>query len=119
MIAFEVSVNGDKSCVAGVEGLGVLTAILSSVNRASHPSDDPDAYPTKELTLELGGLRTAEDIHVSWLNRPLVVGDVVTIDIKELAVVDEPTATRLQESSEVVREAKRRYYEELKKEIEG
>jgi len=34
-------------------------------------------------------------------------------------VVDEPTATRLQESSEVVREAKRRYYEELKKEIEG
>jgi hypothetical protein len=120
MIAFEVSLNGSKACVAGVDGFGVLTAILSSVYRTPNPDAGEDASrPIQELTLEVGGLRSAEGVHVSWLNNRLAVGDVVTIGVKELPTVDEPTNALLRESAEVVREARRRYYEELKKEFEG
>jgi hypothetical protein len=120
MIAFEVSLNGNRVCVAGGDGLGVLSTILSSVYRAPNPEagEDPTG-PTKELTLEVGGLRSAEGVHVSWLNSPLAVGDVVTIAVKELSSADEPTNTVARESAEVAREAKRRYYEELKKEFDG
>ncbi|HEX6126878.1 MAG TPA: hypothetical protein VFZ23_16005, partial [Pyrinomonadaceae bacterium] len=94
MITFEVFINGGKACVAGVDGLGVLTAILSSVHRAPNAEADEDASrPIQELTFEVGGLRSAEGVHVSWLERPLAVGDVLIINIKDLAVVDEPTAS--------------------------
>jgi hypothetical protein len=119
MITFEVFLNGSKACVAGVDGFGVLTAILASVHRAPNADAGEDAsHPIEELTFKVGGLRSAEDVHFSWLERPLRVGDVLTINIKELAVVDEPTASAPAESPEVVREAKRRYYEKLKKEFE-
>jgi hypothetical protein len=120
MITFEVFLNGGKACVAGVDGLGVLSAILTSVHRAPSTDAGEDAsHPIQELTFEVGGLLSAENVHVSWLERTLAVGDVLTINIKELAVVDEPTASAPAESPEVVREAKRRYFEELKKEFEG
>ncbi|HEX6188306.1 MAG TPA: hypothetical protein VFZ40_09510 [Pyrinomonadaceae bacterium] len=119
MIAFEVFLNGSKQCVAGVDGLGVLTAIVSSVYRAPNADANEDmSQPIRELSLEVGGLRSAQGVHASWLNRALVVGDVLTIAVKELASVDEPTATVPRESAEVAREAKRRYYEQLKKEFE-
>ena len=120
MIAYEILLNGKKVCLAGVDGLGVLSANLSSVSRAPNPDAGEDAsVPTKELTLEVGGLRSVEGIHVSWLNHPLAVGDTVTIIVKEATLVDEPRAAPQRESAEVVRESKRRYYEELKKEFEG
>jgi hypothetical protein len=120
MIAFEVLLNGSKACLAGVDGLGVLTTILSSVHRAPNPDAGEDAsVPTKELTLEVGGLRSAEGVDVCWLKRPLAVGDTIIITIKETQFVDQPTAMVPRESAEVARESKRRYYEELKKEFEG
>jgi hypothetical protein len=118
MIAFEVFVNDKKACVAGVDGCGVLTAILSWADRV--PKTDPEtgtAYPSQELTLEVGGLRSVERTHLSWLNHSLDVGDVVTVKITNLAAVDEPSTSVPIESADIMREAKRRQYEELKKEF--
>jgi hypothetical protein len=75
MIAFEVWVNGEKKCTAGVGDKGVLNAIM---NGPSHPH------------LSVGGLSGEE--HVRWLERngELKVGDEVTIRIVETDQIDEP-----------------------------
>ena len=122
MIAFEVIVNGSKLCDAGVEGLGVLTAILSCALRVPQPeADSNQLYPPDELLLEVGGLKSARDDqpsrHMSWLSKPLQVGDAIVINIKSLEAVDPPERLVPEDPPEVVREAKRRYFEELKKEF--
>ena len=59
MIAFEVSLNGKRACVAGVEGFGVLSAILSWVRR--HPEKRRQGRTTDEdLTVDVGGLRSED-----------------------------------------------------------
>ena len=122
MIAFEVLVNGIKACVAGLDGLGVLTAILSWAHRVPQSDGTTSGeYPTQELTLEIGGLQSTRanqpDEHMSWLRSHLKVGDTVTINVKALDAVDEPESRVRQDSEEFVRQAKRRYFEELKKEF--
>lgn len=122
MIAFEVIVNGSKLCDAGVEGLGVLTAILSWARRVPDPEAKiNEQYPPDELLLEVGGLKSARDDepggHMSWLSKHLQVGDAIVIKIKSLEAVDPPERLVPEDSAEVVREAKRRYFEELKKEF--
>jgi hypothetical protein len=52
------------------------------------------------------------------LNRPLSVGDSITIDIVEAKRVDKPKR-RYPEDSKMVERAKRRYFERLKKEFEA
>src|SRR5258707_12888981 len=111
MIAFEVILNGDKLCIAGVEGPGVISAILSWASRATMAdTENNESCSGQELTLEVGGLQSNDvgrgGTHISWLNRRLEVGDVLTIQIKNLLAVDEPAACIPQESEEVVREAK-------------
>jgi hypothetical protein len=56
MIAFEIIVNGTKLCNAGIEGLGVLSAILSWAHRVPEPEAELNLlYPPDELLLEVGG----------------------------------------------------------------
>lgn len=95
MIAFEVVVNGEKACVAGIDDLGVLTALLTWVHRVPRvDNDNLDEYPTRELTLDIHGLQSARsnqpDEQLSWLHCDLTVGDTVTLHIKDLQSVDEP-----------------------------
>ena len=78
MIAFEVLVNGEKLCTAGVGDKGVLTANIVG---------------PKSPRLRVGGLHNEE--HVLWIShRPMAlelkVGDEVTVRIVETEVVDEP-----------------------------
>jgi hypothetical protein len=122
MIAFEVIVNGSKLCDAGVEGLGVLTAILSWAHRVPELEVESNRqYPPDELLLEVGGLQSARDDkprrHLSWLSKHLQVGDAIVINIKSLEAVDPPEKLIPEGPTEVVREAKRRAYEELRKEF--
>ncbi len=86
MKCFEVIINGERVCTAGVGDDGVLTGILSFVKRAQ---DDLDS---ESLDLRIGGLAKRESAteHVEWLNRKLAVGDVITIKIVEAAECDEP-----------------------------
>src|SRR6185436_10594831 len=120
MIAFEVFVNDQRSCVAGVDGPGVVSAILTWATRIPKTGpEDRVSYPPEELTLIVGGLRNVEADHVSWSKHSLEVGDVVTLKIKDLQTVDEPSTSRPLDSPEAVRQMRRRQYEELKKEFDG
>ena len=117
MIAFEVLVNEQKSCVAGVDGPGVVSAILTWATRIPKTGPEDQSYPPQELTLIVGGLRNVESDHVYWAKHSLEVGDVVTLKIKDLPAVDTPSSSTPLESPDAVREMRRRQYEELKKRI--
>jgi hypothetical protein len=123
MVAFEVVVNGKKACNAGLAGRGVLTAILSWAHRVPHLDPETNqSYPTEELMLDVGGLVSTSENQpgdqMSWLRRQLQVGDTITINIKNLETVDEPETRERQKSEDVARQAKRRYFEQLKKEFD-
>ena len=87
MIAFEVYVNGEKQCVAGVGDIGVLTSILTW--RGNQP--DENGTPGEPLLqLEVGGLISRSQEHVRWLDRCISVGDEVQIRVVDATVVDKP-----------------------------
>ena len=95
MIAFEVIVNGSKLCDAGIEELGVLSAILSWAHRVPEPeAESNESHAPDELLLEVGGLKSARDDQpgeqMSWLSKHLQVGDAIVINIKNLETVDPP-----------------------------
>lgn len=91
MKCFEVIINGERVCTAGVGDDGVLTGIVSFVKR-SHSSEAQDDRDSESLDLRIGGLanRGSATEHLEWLNRKLAVGDEITIKIVEAAECDEP-----------------------------
>jgi hypothetical protein len=81
MRAFEVSVNGEKLCLAGIGDDGVLTTIVHCAARQRDAG----------LFLEVGGLIGQTKEHLNWINqKPLSVGDNVQIKIIETGAVDNP-----------------------------
>ncbi len=89
MIAFEVSVNGEKKCVAGAEDADVLSTMI----------DGPRAP-----RLRVGGL--VGDDHVDWLKSDIKAGDEITIRLVETASADQPSGhsrsqTRAEQENEV------------------
>jgi hypothetical protein len=82
MPIFHVYLNGKKVATAGVGELGVLGAHVSWVGRAGDPgSANKTDSVQEELTLDVGGLVSPAQEHVSWLDRNLKVGDEVRISI--------------------------------------
>src|ERR1700757_2336447 len=85
MIAFEIQLNNQKLCRAGIGDSGVLSAI---VTRAA--TTTATGTRNESLFLDVGGLITPEGKHVSWINqKTLVVGDEIQISIVEAGSVDE------------------------------
>jgi hypothetical protein len=85
MIAFEIQLNNQKLCRAGIGDSGVLSAI---VTRAA--TTTATGTRNESLFLDVGGLITPEGKHVSWLNqKTLVVGDKIQVSIVEADSVDE------------------------------
>jgi hypothetical protein len=83
MIAFVLSVNGQRICTVGVGDSGVLGAHVSWVGRSGEPGD---------LDFSVGGLDTHTDEHIRWPQLPEIkVGDTVTIQVIETDTVDAPT----------------------------
>lgn len=78
MICFEIWVNGEKICLAGVDESDVLCAIIDGARKQ------------RKSNLHVGGL--VGDEHVRWTEREhiLEVGDEVTIKIVESDTADEP-----------------------------
>ena len=98
MIAFEIHLNGEKLCVAGIGERGVLSQHLTWVGRKPKPDADKEFEP-KKPDLSVGGL--VNDEHVRWIKqRTLGVGDEVVIKIIEIEVADEPTHRERSESDE-------------------
>lgn len=95
MKCFEVTINGEKVCTAGVGDDGVLTSILSLVMRskASDESGESQKDNSDNLDLRVGGLinrESGESEHVEWFHQGLAVGDEIMIRIIEASVCDEP-----------------------------
>jgi hypothetical protein len=81
MRAFEVSINGEKLCVAGIGDDGVLTTIV----HFSVQHRDGGSF------LQVGGLIGQTQDHVNWVNqKPLKLGDNVEVRIVETEAADSP-----------------------------
>jgi hypothetical protein len=103
MRAFEISLNDQKLCVAGIGEEGVLTSILTSVARKN----------AGDLFLQVGGLINPTRQHVDWVSqKPLKVGDKVQIRVVEADAVDEP-ATRNSDNRETDLEARKSHVRNL------
>lgn len=99
MRAFDVSLNGKKLCRAGIGDDGVLTTIVNWVARKS----------VGDLFLEVGGLVSKVDEHISWVSqKPLQVGDTIQVIVVEAKSVDEPTKKQ-RPSEAALLKARKRY----------
>jgi len=95
MKCFEVTINGERVCTAGVGDDGVLTSILSLVmsSNASDQNGESQNDNSENLDLRVGGLANREhgvSEHVEWLHQSLAVGDEIVIRIIEASACDEP-----------------------------
>jgi hypothetical protein len=121
MIAFEVSIDGQKKCTAGISDLGVASVIATWVRRVSRDSSSGEPIPGRfeeELTLEVGGLAHDPDgavVQVNWLRQALKPGQQISFAIVETEAAD-PPQTRDREDPAWVERKKREYYERLKRE---
>jgi hypothetical protein len=121
MIAFEISIDGQKKCTAGVSDLGVASVMANWVRRASR--DPVSGQPIagrfeEELALDVGGLAHDPDgaaVHINWLRQPLQPGQRITIAIVETEHADPPQASAREDPTSAER-GKREYYERLKRE---
>jgi len=102
MIAFEVTRNGQRICTAGVEGYGVVTAIVTWVSRdadalSSYPVERREEAAHEELQLQVGGLTSDgpnAGTHHDWASTPLEPGDEVLVRISDTASPDAPSHSR-------------------------
>lgn len=96
MIAFEVSLNGKRVCVAGMDDLAVLSTIIAAGGKLgpkttfSRPGD-----ASSRVYYSVGGLtgrkNPSKDVHVSWKSvTDLAVGDVLQVRVLETDIVDKP-----------------------------
>ena len=77
MRSFEVHLNGQKLCIAGVKGDESLSVIVS------HTPDHEFLY--------VGGSTGPQGDHAQWIDmRQLSLGDVITVKAVESEDVDEP-----------------------------
>jgi hypothetical protein len=106
MRAFEVSLNGEMLCAAGIGDDGVLTAIISWV------AGDHGAEPS----LHVGGRVSPMQEHVTWTERPLAIGDEVVVKVADLESVALPNKRHLRDPKRDL-EAKKKYVKTMAKEL--
>jgi hypothetical protein len=114
LIAFEISINGTKSCTAGIEGRGVVSVLVDRIWRVG-----PDEQ--EKLLLDAGGLisDTGQGAEfLKWLKEEsLCLGDTITIRIVDVPATDEPIK-RERENPKQREKSEREYYERMKKKYE-
>jgi len=112
MVALEVSLNGKRTCVAGVGPTGVVSATVCWVRRAADQTG-----PAEELSFEVGGLKTPEREILRWRDQqPVKVGDEVRIMIVEAKRVSEPTFRHNENPADSLR-AQKRYVRQMAKQF--
>lgn len=81
MKAFEVLINGESTCIAGVGDSGTATVIVTYVG----------ASRRHDLFLSVGGFTPAKHEHLGWVpHRKLRTGDEILVRIIESQFSDEP-----------------------------
>jgi hypothetical protein len=115
MIAFVVSVNGQRVGTIGIGDNGVLDTIVCWSGRIGEPGD---------LRISFGGLDNTTDEHVRWPDPPKIkVGDTVTVQVVETDSVDTPTdrktpAQLRQEEEEFLNEMEREHQARVHRKID-
>src|SRR3954453_8396817 len=99
MIAFKVSLNGKRVCVAGAEDLSVLNAIVTASGTLGKKTVPARPGETSEIFYSIGGLTSRrdpnKDVHLRWKSiSPLKVGDVVQVTVVESEKVDRPKSRK-------------------------
>lgn len=92
MLAFRITLNGQKIATAGLPGPHVVSASVVSVDRRERSQANGSPAPN-ELDLTLSGIEdggTGTRGHVSWGHRNLKIGDEVRIEIVDTDSVDPP-----------------------------
>jgi len=116
-LAFEVSLNGERLCVAGLPDARVLTAVLSWSSR-SQPTRLKKGTVLEGLYLHVGALtesRSGARAHPNWVAHPkLKVGDILSVRVIGTAAADS-TVSEHQLSPEEVREQEYKRYLGLKR----
>ena len=103
--------------MAGMRDFGVVSAIVTWVRRKPEKSRDGRSIE-EELTANIGGLDSDANEHLKWLGRRLHLGDQITVEVVESDRVDKPKR-RHRDDPKKVEQAKKRYFERLKKEFEA
>jgi hypothetical protein len=93
MIVFRVFRNDSEVCLAGVEGLGVLTAIVTWANRDGEFTES--GQPEETLDLTIGALHAVTQENRMWPTHRLSVGEKITIQIEDSESVMQPIETRI------------------------
>jgi len=92
MICFEVTINGEKICTAGVGDAGVLSSLLTFAKKRASADKQGDGSRSN-ITLRVGGMADIDDEtneHLEWFVRQVNVGDEIFIRIIERAESDPP-----------------------------
>jgi hypothetical protein len=121
MLAFNVYRNNERVCIAGVGDRGVLHAAVTWV--AHDPQKIPvglnDTVPDQrltEITLDVGGLRSTDRMHLRWAETDLQVGDEIRIQIVEAERAD-PVIREYRDDPAKNLDAKKNYVREVAKEL--
>ena len=124
MVAFDVFLNDERLCVAGVGDFGVLTACITWVAHAPGKLEQLKAessveQPQANLNLDVGGLRNDErssPLHVRWTDTALRLGDEIRIRVTDAAEINAPAAQYVDEPG-TRDEEKKAYVRRLAKEL--
>jgi hypothetical protein len=110
MIGFELKINGNVICSAGVGGLRFLTVALTWMRRKE-----------EEINVSVGGMAfqaNGDSEEVRWLNQSVAPGDEIVIRIVDRLGYDEPVQ-RLPTNPNQERETMWQILENLKQQFGG
>lgn len=98
-LRFQVTINGRRACVSGLDRYGVLSVVLSWVKRnpKAYSGDKKSGskltraqWSKEEIEFSVGGLDSAADEHLHWLRRELSIGDEIAIKVLPPGRYDAP-----------------------------
>jgi hypothetical protein len=114
---------GDKRVQIGADAADVVTVLLV-LKRRSQQQGASGESEKDEVTIEVGGYSASPDgrsTHKRWLSQSLEAGDTITVEVSEShdAVPSDEPEKLWHDNPQVSLEAKRRYFEMLRQELEG
>ena len=105
---FEVQLNGEKLCKAGIDSdRHVVTCILDALRRLNEPD---------ELCLTVSGLNSVTGEYPEWVKKELKDGDTITIKVITQDF-EAPNRIRPTISKEKMLDNKLKYYYKLREEL--
>lgn len=114
MFALRVTINDEKTVVAGAEDLSVLSAMVTLTGKLGAKAVDPGRRKPA-MFLHVGGLtargKRRKDEHLRWTpHMKLKVGDRVLIELTKAA-----KSSRIVERTAAERRDEQAYFKQLKK----